>query len=530
MRRSLLHFIRVALVVSFVVVLTLLKKEHILSGSGFLRHRSLQLSQRYQQQQPQPSQQQNALFQSGKLPSTATWRSESGLFSSQVQNHHHHQQQQQQQQMYTPQQATQQTGGTQQVPDINGHQNSSVQQQAYSTHSNGSQQPASWEQRLQQPQRQQINQQQQQVQPQQAAPMASNLQYSSAGNSGFNQQEQQQVQQTQVQQQRVQQTQQPLVTYPPQEQQSQLQLQSQVQAPQMELPQKLEQQAEDAPKGVSVPEQDPDCVVPDAAEKSIRDPVWTASYPGSGAKLTWKLIRAITGIFTSDDHDHNGRVGKGTVVAIKTHYPSHTPPEIFHKDKLKHIGRAVLLTRNPIKSIPSYHNFVYEQQNGLLNHSTRAPLAAWIKWRNSFFELELQTWVDHQKYWLDKYPGEPDKLHLVAMEHLTSNTQGANTLHLLGGFLAKGGQEIAESLVPGERMSCIWDMFVHGKVPGERERRHSHRSGGPESYPFTQLQLDHMISALSKLKNEYPSFQELSIIVDEYIADIEEDKGRIQQL
>jgi len=317
----------------------------------------------------------------------------------------------------------------------------------------------------------------------------------------------------------------------PSQQQSQLQVSSALQVVQNPQQQQVQQRSskKEAQLGVSVPDQNPDCEVPNASEVSVASPAWTASYPGSGAKLTWKLIRAITGIFTSDDHDHNGRVAKGMVVAVKTHFPSHTPLEIFDKENLKGIGRAILLTRNPINSIPSYHNFVYEVQNGLLNHSTRAPIEAWIKWRNALFEQELLAWIDHQKYWLDNYPR--DKLHLVSMEHLTSNDRGPTTIQHLGQFLAAGSQDIAESMVPYDRMPCIWDMFVHGKVPGERERRHSHRSGGPKTYPFTQLQLEQMIAALAQFKNDYGGqHPDLAFILDEYIVTIQEHKGKIEQL
>jgi hypothetical protein len=219
------------------------------------------------------------------------------------------------------------------------------------------------------------------------------------------------------------------------------------------------------------------------------------------------------------------------VVAVKTHFPSHTPVEIFDKDDLKRIGRAVLLTRNPINSIPSYHNFVYEVQNGLLNHSTRAPIEAWIKWRNALFEQELQAWVDHQKYWLDNYNNQ-EQFHLISMEHLTSDERGPATIQRLGQFLASGGQDISDAMVPYDRMPCIWDMFVHGKVPGERERRHSHRSGGPKgAYPFTEVQLDQMIGALAQFKAEYGSnHPDLAMILDEYIVTIQENKGKIEQM
>jgi hypothetical protein len=280
--------------------------------------------------------------------------------------------------------------------------------------------------------------------------------------------------------------------------------------------------------GISVPEQDPDCIVPNAQEKTVRSPVWTSSYPGSGAKLTWKLIRAITGIFTSDDFDHNGRVAKGTVVAVKTHFPSHTPSEVFHKENLRRIDRAILLIRNPIYSIPSYHNFVYEQTKGLLNHSVRAPVEVWIKWRNSFFEQELAAWISHQKYWLDTYHAE--KLYLIAMEDLTSIEHGPDELKKLGEFIAKGETDIEESLVPEERIDCIWNMFVNGRVPGEMERRKSRRSGGPASYPFTTQQIELIMQALTSLRDSYHFSSKLGVILESYINTANEVKQRIDQM
>lgn len=46
---------------------------------------------------------------------------------------------------------------------------------------------------------------------------------------------------------------------------------------------------------------------------------YAASYPGCGARMTWNLIEALTGLWTGDDWDNNHR-GK-RVVTVKTHYP-----------------------------------------------------------------------------------------------------------------------------------------------------------------------------------------------------------------
>ena len=103
-------------------------------------------------------------------------------------------------------------------------------------------------------------------------------------------------------------------------------------------------------------------------------PTMIASYPGSGARLGWKLIRPITGYMTSDDAvDQDDLAKKGVVIAIKSHYPAHgSNDELF--EPFAEVPRSVLLIRNPIKCIPSFLSYLYERENNLDNHSTRVPL------------------------------------------------------------------------------------------------------------------------------------------------------------
>jgi len=123
--------------------------------------------------------------------------------------------------------------------------------------------------------------------------------------------------------------------------------------------------------------------------------------------------------------------------------------------------------------------------------------------------------------------------HLILMEHLAlSAEKDPNTLYMLDRSLVKGKPDSTETtMVPPERMCCIWDMFVkNGKVASrERERRHLHRSSGvPKFYPFTQLQLDQMSSTLETLKeNQYPSCRELGTVLDEYVVIIHKTKRGI---
>lgn len=77
-----------------------------------------------------------------------------------------------------------------------------------------------------------------------------------------------------------------------------------------------------------------------------------ASYPGSGAKLSWKTIRALTGIMTSDDYDHNGLASKNAAVAIKTHFLA-LGDENGLPTTIAYVPRAILLLRNPSTPSPA---------------------------------------------------------------------------------------------------------------------------------------------------------------------------------
>ena len=84
---------------------------------------------------------------------------------------------------------------------------------------------------------------------------------------------------------------------------------------------------------------------------------WQASFPGSGSRMTWSLVEALTGIKTNDDFDSHER-GYENVVAVKTHYPVKDAYNRF-KDLDKTFSRAIVILRNPINAIPSYFNLQY---------------------------------------------------------------------------------------------------------------------------------------------------------------------------
>lgn len=276
-------------------------------------------------------------------------------------------------------------------------------------------------------------------------------------------------------------------------------------------------------------------VTPSVAAPPEIKPVFAASYPGSGARMTWNLIEALTGIVTGDDWNSNGW-GK-RVVSVKTHYPHAHGRKLDWEDEIE---RAFVVVRNPVKAIPSFHNFLYEFQNKLENHSLRAPVNEWIRWRDNAFATEVREWRKHLEYYLNRFT--PDKRLIVPYEDLTSEAAGPRVSKEIVRFFAQGPgvTPIAEESAP-----CVWGTVVNyqsGKTyntrrPLDKSIQYvgsypiwpgSKRMGDKER-PLTQAQIDMVIQNLQEIKIVARSRGEENIqflmqrYIDEIRAEIKPD-------
>lgn len=244
---------------------------------------------------------------------------------------------------------------------------------------------------------------------------------------------------------------------------------------------------------------------------------FTASYPGSGAKMTWKLIEGITGLVTGDDFQLNGHEN---IVSIKTHYPSSEGRPLPGADS---IPRAILLIRNPLYSIPSYFNFVYEFQNNLPGHSQRAPLNEWISWRNENFDQQLQVWQKHTEYWMDTYR-HPNRI-VVSYEDLTDDERGAEMALKITEFLRLSDGVRSR---PDEDIPCIWHTIVKykdlkPKVDGDGQPvldQQSKRGGPKYIAPYTPAQLKAMMNMLTNLLERYRKDNGINSVLVSYIDEV----------
>ena len=219
---------------------------------------------------------------------------------------------------------------------------------------------------------------------------------------------------------------------------------------------------------------------------------------------------------TSDDAvDTDDLSKKGLVVAIKTHYPAHGSTDALFKP-FHDVDRSVLLIRNPMNAMPSFLSYLYESQNGLDNHSVRAPLEYWIEWRDQHFEKELMSWVHHTLFWLEH--NKPENTLIMSYENLISKQSGPMEFARLGEFLhISSGQPLAQQ---PEDVPCVWDYIVNsrGDMSTTGKTPQSKRSGGPKYFPYTDEQMDTMIHYLSSLSKLYPV--ELGAMMDGYVVDV----------
>mmetsp|Transcript_22390 Transcript_22390/g.25939 ORF Transcript_22390/g.25939 Transcript_22390/m.25939 type:complete len:317 (-) Transcript_22390:102-1052(-) len=256
------------------------------------------------------------------------------------------------------------------------------------------------------------------------------------------------------------------------------------------------------------------CPIPPPRIKPT-NPTMVASYPGSGAKLTWKLIRAISGYMTSDDAvDHLDLAKQRLVIAIKTHYPARGSNDPVFQPYAD-VPRSVLLIRNPMNAIPSFHSFLYEQSIGATGHSMRAPVDKWIEWRDRHFEQEIQYWLDHIMFWMEHHPFE-DRF-ILPYEYLIKPGAGPTELRRLHSFLEDNIEGIAEMRTPIQKVDCIWDFIVM-KREDEGTDVGSMRQGGPTVWPYTHDQINKIKAVLRELMLKWPG--QLGVLMKKYLFEV----------
>ena len=269
---------------------------------------------------------------------------------------------------------------------------------------------------------------------------------------------------------------------------------------------------------------------PELSEAQIEQ-TFAASFPGSGARMTRQLVEAITGIVAGSDRTY--AKGEQRKITIKTHYPHRAGKELdLSGAKSDGIDRGLLLLRNPRDAFQSFHNFKFEKENGLPNHSQRAPVEEWLKWRTDrVFDRQLLYWEEFVIFWMDTLSAE--KRLIVAYEDLVDPATGPQVALKLRDFLDEvdGVESIERSAV-----ACLWQKLVNykdrttgtaeiatnGDVGGKRE--------GPEGYSktYTRRQLNEFMAVMEKLMRTYASDETLVSILQRYLNDLRNTQPEVE--
>jgi len=163
-------------------------------------------------------------------------------------------------------------------------------------------------------------------------------------------------------------------------------------------------------------------------------------------------------MWTGDDWNNNGR--GSDVITIKTHYPQSNGILVDFDEQ---IGRAFVIIRNPMKSIPSFFNHIYETRNHLPVHSERAPVEEWVKWRNAYLDIEIAEYKKFICYWMDRY--KPEDRLLITYEGITDDVIGAEVAKGLNEFLS---QVPGVTTIDRESVPCIWRAVVKNEPPPQQ--------------------------------------------------------------
>ena len=143
----------------------------------------------------------------------------------------------------------------------------------------------------------------------------------------------------------------------------------------------------------------------EAAEGSVK--TLLTSYPGSGKRFTWQVIRGITNHEVADDWDFSGFL-KHNPLTVKTSWP-HNEGVWSWDDEM---DQVILLIRNPRWAwVPPYHTMRYELNYSehwlgsyaqlYMVYTTRPIVDDWIVWREQNFETEIENWANHIDFWME---------------------------------------------------------------------------------------------------------------------------------
>jgi len=247
------------------------------------------------------------------------------------------------------------------------------------------------------------------------------------------------------------------------------------------------------------------------------------SYPGSGKRFTWTVVKALTNYEVADDWNFSEKLKKNPLT-IKTSWP--------HKEGTwswgKQMDQVLLLIRNPRRAIPSYHTMRWEldyarswKESFLRIPDTymeRPTVEQWEIWRNSKFNREIEAWYRFYDFWMQAgYQEDRNETHnkciyenteidcepkaLVDFENIYTDQPNVD-FHKIGAVL--DNLDDVEVIAEQARSCVLLNVF-------NRTNHHDlnmHQASRPDpdlpmEYKFTLNQLDRVFNRTIMLRDRY---------------------------
>jgi len=274
-----------------------------------------------------------------------------------------------------------------------------------------------------------------------------------------------------------------------------------------------------------------------ASENSTKTLV--ASYPGSGKRFTWSIMKALTNYEVADDWNFSDKLHKNPLV-VKTSWPHPQSPWSWGNQ----MDQVLILMRNPRRSIPSFHTMRWELDyaKDWLSSWYRQPdtyrerptVEMWEKWRDAKFNKEIDNWFNFYDFWMSAGFSEDDNsthancvnndidcqpIAVVDFESLYTDTPTVDFNRIAAVLDASKNVDV----IANQARACVVEKVF--KRTGQSDlNMHQAARPNPELpmlYKFTLPMFDRIYNRTIELRNKY--LQEPHILrphVDIFVANL----------
>ena len=202
-------------------------------------------------------------------------------------------------------------------------------------------------------------------------------------------------------------------------------------------------------------------------------PTYFATFPGSGAKITRSLLKALTHHRVFDESELGPR-RTGNVIIVQTRYP-HKSGNLVSQQWDDTLHKCIILIRNPMHAFTNLFDELYVRkkhlpirfQGGNSDINNRrykdggATIQDWISWRDRMFTSQLYQFQEFIRYWMKRYD-DTERIIISYEDLIDDSGKGIQEVVRLAQFLRR----IKGLDVDLDNVECIWRIVVNNSGGG----------------------------------------------------------------